>query len=111
MAEDTIDKMKTSSGSVRLVLVGSGSVIILDEISGVAKNFRDKNGPVANAIGASISQIKRDEALQDAEKKAREQPTLAGSVTDSVEVVEEIPLVYHLGNATRLRVKVVGKLV
>lgn len=55
--------MKNSSGSVSLVLVGGGSVIILDEISGVAKIFRDKNGPVANAIGASISQIKRDEAL------------------------------------------------
>ncbi|MBC8921626.1 hypothetical protein IAI17_28010 [Escherichia coli] len=113
MAEDAIDKMKTNSSGVRLVLVGSGSVIILDEISGVAKNFRDKNGPVANAIGASISQIKRDEALQDAEQKAREQPTLAGSVTDSIEVVEveEIPLAYHPGNATRLRVKVVGNLV
>ncbi|HAO5785530.1 TPA: hypothetical protein IP923_000783 [Listeria monocytogenes] len=32
MAEDSIDKMKTSSGGVRLVLVGGGSVIILDEI-------------------------------------------------------------------------------
>ncbi|HBK0556206.1 TPA: hypothetical protein LE221_002441 [Listeria monocytogenes] len=111
MAEDAIDKMKTNSSGVRLVLVGSGSVIILDEISGVAKNFRDKNGPVANAIGASISQIKRDEALQDAEQKVREQPTLAGSVTDSIEVVEEIPLVHHLANAPRLRMKVVGNLV
>lgn len=61
--------MKNSSGSVSLVLVGGGSVIILDEISGVAKIFRDKNGPVANAIGASISQIKRDEALQNGEQK------------------------------------------
>lgn len=31
MAEDAIDKMKTSSGSVSLVLVGGGSVIIPDE--------------------------------------------------------------------------------
>ncbi|EGP9942276.1 hydantoinase/oxoprolinase family protein, partial [Listeria monocytogenes] len=126
MTEDAIDKMKTSSGSVSLVLVGGGSVIIPDEISGVAQIFRDKNGPVANAIGASISQIsgqyeqiyiysqiEREEALQDAEQKAREQATLAGAVTDSIEVVEveEIPLAYHPGNATRLRVKVVGNLV
>lgn len=89
----------------------SGSVIIPDETSVVAQIFRDKIDLVSNAIGESISQIKRDEALQDAEQKAREQPTLAGSVTDSVEVVEEIPLVYHLGNATRLRMKVVGNLV
>ncbi|EAE8347381.1 hydantoinase/oxoprolinase family protein [Listeria monocytogenes] len=126
MTEDAIDKMKTSSGSVSLVLVGGGSVIIPDEISGVAQIFRDKNGPVANAIGASISQIsgqyeqiyiysqiEREEALKDAEQKAREQATLAGAVTDSIEVVEveEIPLAYHPGNATRLRVKVVGNLV
>lgn len=89
----------------------SGSVIIPDETSVVAQIFRDKIDLVSNAIGESISQIKRDEALQDAEQKAREQPTLAGSVTDSVEVVEEIPLMYHLGNATRLRMKVVGNLV
>ncbi|HEM2077559.1 TPA: hypothetical protein U0181_002990, partial [Listeria monocytogenes] len=98
MAEDAIDKMKTNSGSV----------IIPDETSVVAKIFRDKIDLVANAIGTSIYQIKRDEALQDAEQKAREQPTLAGSVTDSIEVVEEIPLVHHLANAPRLRMKVVG---
>ncbi|AGR18600.1 hypothetical protein D3519_04250 [Listeria monocytogenes] len=101
MAEDAIDKMKTNSGSV----------IIPDETSVVVKIFRDKIDLVANAIGTSIYQIKRDEALQDAEQKAREQPTLAGSVTDSIEVVEEIPLVHHLANAPRLRMKVVGNLV
>ncbi|MBF2684157.1 hypothetical protein IBB75_10560 [Listeria welshimeri] len=124
MAEDAIDKMKNSSGSVSVVLVGGGSVIILDEISGVAKNFRDKNGPVANAIGAYIShisgqyeqiyiysQIEHEEVLKDANQKVREQATHTGAVTDPVEVVEEILLAYHLSNATRLRVKVVGNLV
>lgn len=59
MAEDSIDKMKNSSGSV----------IIPDETSIVAQIFRDKIDLVANAIGASISQIKRDEALQNGEQK------------------------------------------
>lgn len=59
MAEDSIDKMKNSSGSV----------IIPDETSVVAQIFRDKIDLVANAIGASISQIKRDEALQNGEQK------------------------------------------
>lgn len=59
MAEDSIDKMKNSSGSV----------IIPDETSVVAQIFRDKIDLVANAIGASISQIKRDEALQNDEQK------------------------------------------
>lgn len=59
MAEDAIDKMKNSSGSV----------IIPDETSVVAQIFRDKIDLVANAIGESISQIKRDEALQNGEQK------------------------------------------
>ncbi|ECQ6354012.1 hypothetical protein F0002_10940 [Listeria innocua] len=124
MTEDAIDKMKNSSGSVRLVLVGGDSVIILDEISGVTKIFRDKNGPVVSAIDAYIScisgqyeqiyiysQIEQEEVLKDAKQKAIEQATLTGAVTDPVEVVEEILLAYHLSNATRLRVKVVGNLV
>ncbi|MDF8081020.1 hypothetical protein P4755_15375, partial [Listeria monocytogenes] len=42
-----------------------------------------------------------------------EQARLAGAVPDTIAVVEveEIPLAYHPGNATRLRVKVVGNLV
>ncbi|EJA2451388.1 hypothetical protein MWR14_000007 [Listeria monocytogenes] len=129
MTEDAIDKMKNSLSSVRLVLVGGDSVIILDEISGVAKIFRDKKGPVVSAIGASIAQIngqyeqiyiysliEQEEALKDAEQKAREQTTHTGVVTDSIEVVEvveveEIPLAYHPGNVTRFRVKVVGNLI
>lgn len=47
----------------------SGSVIIPDENSVVAQIFRDKIDLVANAIGESISQIKRDEALQNGEQK------------------------------------------
>lgn len=116
MAEDSIDKMKNSSGSV----------IIPDETSVVTQIFRDKIDLVANAIGASIShisgqyeqiyiysQIEQEEALKDAEQKAREQATLDGAVTDLIEVVEveEIPLAYHPTNATRLRVKVVGNLI
>lgn len=104
----------------------SGSVIIPDETSVVAQIFRDKIDLVANAIGESIShisgqyeqiyiysQIEQEEALKDAEQKAREQATLDGAVTDLIEVVEveEIPLAYHPTNATRLRVKVVGNLV
>lgn len=46
MTKDANDKMKTSSGRVNPVLVVGGSVIIADEISGVAQIFRDKNGPV-----------------------------------------------------------------
>ncbi|EIA20769.1 putative hydantoinase [Listeria fleischmannii 1991] len=126
MTEEAIDKMKTNSDDVTLILVGGGSVIIPEELSGVAQIIRDPNGAVANAIGASISQISgqyeqiyiyakqaRDEALQDAESKARTQAVLAGAIKETIEVVEvdEIPLAYHPDNANRLRIKVVGNLV
>ncbi|WP_088816388.1 MULTISPECIES: hydantoinase/oxoprolinase N-terminal domain-containing protein [Listeria] len=126
MTEDAIDKMKTNSGDVTLILVGGGSVIIPEELNGVSKIIRNPNGAVANAIGASISQISgqyeqiyiyakqpREEALQDAENKARAQATLAGAIENTIEVVEidEIPLAYHPDNANRLRIKVVGNLV
>lgn len=126
MTEVAIDKMKTSSGDVEVVLVGGGSLIIPNQLRGVRKIIRDENGAVANAIGASISQISgeyeqiyiysqkpREEALQDAESKAREKAKLAGAVPKTIQVVEveEIPLAYHPDNATRLRIKAVGDLV
>ncbi|WP_042357600.1 hydantoinase/oxoprolinase family protein [Bacillus rubiinfantis] len=123
--EQAIEKMKTSSEDVQLVLVGGGSMIVPDEISGVSNIIKTKNGGVANAIGASISQISgqyeqiyiyskepREESLKDAEKKAVKQAVLAGAVANTIELVEveETPLAYHPENATRLRVKVVGKM-
>jgi N-methylhydantoinase A/oxoprolinase/acetone carboxylase beta subunit len=126
MTEVAIDRMKTSAGEATLVLVGGGSVIIPDTLKGVKEIIRDENGAVANAIGASISQIggqyeqiyiysqiSREEALKDAEEKANEQAALAGAIKETIELVEveEIPLAYHPDNATRLRIKVVGNLV
>lgn len=123
--EQTIDKMKTSSGDVELVLVGGGSVVIPDTIRGVSHMIKPENGGVANAIGACIAQISgqyeqiyiystepRESALRDAREKAVKQAVLAGADPATVELVEveETPLAYHPGNATRLRVKVVGNM-
>ncbi|MGG3507722.1 hydantoinase/oxoprolinase family protein [Paenibacillus lautus] len=123
--EQAIDKMKTSSGDVELVLVGGGSVVIPDTIRGVSHMIKPENGGVANAIGACIAQISgqyeqiyiystepREESLKDAREKAMKQAVLAGADPATVELVEveETPLAYHPGNATRLRVKVVGNM-
>lgn len=126
LLEQAIDKMKTSSEDVSLVLVGGGSIIVPDSICGVSKIVKNENGGVANAIGASIAQISgqyeqiyiyskepREESLRDAENKAVKQAVLAGALADTIELVEveETPLAYHPENATRLKVKVVGKMV
>ncbi|MWV43371.1 hydantoinase/oxoprolinase family protein [Paenibacillus sp. HJL G12] len=123
--EQAIDKMKTSSGDVELVLVGGGSVVIPDTIRGVSQMIKHENGGVANAIGACIAQISgqyeqiyiysqepREDSLRDAQEKAVKQAVLAGADPATVELVEveETPLAYHPGNATRLRVKVVGNM-
>ncbi|MBL4953490.1 hydantoinase/oxoprolinase family protein [Neobacillus sp. YIM B02564] len=123
--EQAIEKMKTSSEDVSLVLVGGGSIIVPNAISGISNIVKTENGGVANAIGASISQISgqyeqiyiyakepREKSLKDAEEKAVKQAVLAGAVPDTIELVEveETPLAYHPENATRLRVKVVGKM-
>ncbi|WP_431811130.1 hydantoinase/oxoprolinase N-terminal domain-containing protein [Lysinibacillus sp. FW12] len=126
LLEQAIDKMKTSSEDVSLILVGGGSIIVPDSIRGVSKIVKNENGGVANAIGASIAQISgqyeqiyiyskepREESLRDAENKAVKQAVLAGALADTIELVEveETPLAYHPENATRLKVKVVGKMV
>ncbi|WP_311083251.1 hydantoinase/oxoprolinase family protein [Paenibacillus polymyxa] len=123
--EQAIDKMKTASGDVELVMVGGGSVVIPDTIRGVSRMIKPENGGVANAIGACIAQISgqyeqiyiysrepREASLQDAQEKAVKQAILAGADPDTVELVEveETPLAYHPENATRLRVKVVGNM-
>lgn len=81
--------MKTSSADVTVVLVGGGSIIIPEELTGVKALIRNENGAVANAIGASIAQIsgqyeqiyvyskiQRDAALADAQEKAVNKPNL-----------------------------------
>lgn len=123
--EQAIDKMKTSSEDVQLVIVGGGSIIVPDSIRGVSNITKPENGNVANAIGASIAQISgqyeqiyiysrepREDSLKDAQEKAVKQAVLAGAISKTIELVEveETPLAYHPENATRLRVKVVGKM-
>ena len=80
--------MKTSSADVTVVLVGGGSIIIPEELTGKAL-IRNENGAVANAIGASIAQIsgqyeqiyvyskiQQDAALVDAQEKPSNKPNL-----------------------------------
>ena len=126
LLEQAIDKMKTSSEDVSLVLVGGGSIIVPKKIQGVSTIVKSEFGGVANAIGASIAQISgqyeqiyiyskepREESLEDAQNKAVKQAVLAGALAETIELVEveETPLAYHPENATRLKVKVVGKMV
>ncbi len=125
MAEDAIDKVKTSPEPVPVVLVGGGSITLPPKLQGASEVVRPQDFEVANAIGAAISQVggevdrvfslekmTREEALDVARRMVREEAIRAGADPSSVELVEleEIPLAYLPGNAVRIRAKAVGDL-
>lgn len=125
MVEDAIDRMKTSPEPVPVILVGGGSIMLSDKIEGASRVIRPQNFDVANAVGAAIAQVGgeidrvysleqmgRENAIEDAKKSAIEEAIKAGAEPETVEIVnlEEIPLAYLPGNATRIRVKAAGYL-
>lgn len=120
-----IEKMRTSEGDIEVILVGGGSIIIPNQIEGIANFSRPQSNAVANAIGAAIGQvsgtheqlynldeIEREVALQEITRQASDKAILAGAEKNSLVVVEqeEVHLAYHEGNTIRMKVKVVGNL-
>ena len=60
----------------------------------------------------ALGEIGRERALDDARHRAIEAAVAAGAARDSVEIVdvEDVPLAYLPGNATRIHVRAVGDL-
>ncbi len=125
MVEEVIDRMKTTSDNVPVVLVGGGSILLPDHLAGASQVIRPEHFDVANAIGAAISQVSgavdgvydvagrgRDAVVAQVKEEARREAIKAGADEKSVEIVEmeEIPLAYMPSNAVRFRVKAVGSL-
>jgi N-methylhydantoinase A/oxoprolinase/acetone carboxylase beta subunit len=125
MVESAVDRMKTAGGDVPVILVGGGVLLIGDRLRGVSSLVRPDHAPVANAIGAAIAQVggevdrvvsldqtPREKALEEARAEACARVVREGALPATVEIVdvEEIPLSYLPGNATRVRVKAVGDL-
>lgn len=122
---DCVDRMRTSPEPVDLVAVGGGSVLMPPELDGVRRVHLPEHFAVANAIGAAIAQVGgetdrifsvppggRQAVLDQARNEAVDQAIAAGADPDSVQIVDidEVPLAYLPGNATRVRVKAVGDL-
>ena len=125
LAEDTIDRMKTTAAAVPVILVGGGSVLINRDLKGASEVTVPEHAGVANAIGAAIAQVSgtvdrvysydsvgRDKALAQAREEAIGNAIAAGASQNSVEItdVEELPLAYLPGGAVRVRVKAIGDL-
>lgn len=120
-----VDRMRTSPDPLPVVTVGGGSALLPDTLPGLDPSHRPDNFAVANAIGAAISQIggevdqvfaiesgRRDAVVDEARQLAVDRAVAAGADSGTVRVVEldEVPLPYLPGNATRIRCKAVGDL-
>jgi N-methylhydantoinase A/oxoprolinase/acetone carboxylase beta subunit len=122
--EESIDRMKVSSGNLPVVLVGGGSILIGTNLAGATEVWRPEHYEAANAIGAAIAQISgeidrvyecasrsRETILDEAKAEAIQRAITAGARPDSVEIVDvyDIPLAYLPSQAIRVRVKAVGQ--
>ena len=125
MVEDTIDKMKTSADLVPVILVGGGSILLPTELQGASEVIKPSNFGVANAIGSAISQVSgqiekifklddlgREKTIEFAKELAKNEAISAGANPEELVIVdvEDIPLAYLSGNATKIRVKAAGNL-
>jgi N-methylhydantoinase A/oxoprolinase/acetone carboxylase beta subunit len=124
MLEDCVERSRLSPEPLPVIVVGGGSIIVDGPIGGL-EVIKPNHYAVANAVGAAIAQVSgevdrvyslsemtREAALNDAKHLATEAAVAAGALRSSIEIVdvEDVPLAYLPGNATRVRVKAVGEL-
>ena len=125
LLEINIERMKTDSSLMPLVLVGGGSILIDKPLAGVSEVVQPEFAGAANAVGASIAKVggevdkvvalpaeTRESVLEALYADACHQVEMAGAVNSSIEVadVEIVPVPYIPGNIARVRVKAIGDL-
>jgi N-methylhydantoinase A/oxoprolinase/acetone carboxylase beta subunit len=122
---EAVDRMRTSPEPMPVVVVGGGSMLVPEALTGLEDVRRPEHFAVANAVGAAIAEVggevdrvvqidagSRDRVLEDVKQEAMARAANAGARADTVRVVEveEVPLAYLPGGATRVRVKAAGQL-
>jgi N-methylhydantoinase A/oxoprolinase/acetone carboxylase beta subunit len=122
---DVVERMRTSAAALPVIAVGGGSILLPDALADLGVVHRPENFAVANAIGAAIAQVggevdrvyaitpgERDAVIDEARQQAVDRAVAAGADPASVTVVDldEVPIPYLPGNATRIRCKAVGDL-
>ena len=119
-----VDRARLSPEPIPVLAVGGGSILVPERLAGL-EVVRPENFAIANAVGAAIAQVagevdrvysldtlSREAALDEAEREARRKAVAMGAIEQSITVTEreDVPLAYLRGNATRVRVKVVGEM-
>jgi len=125
MLGNAVERMRVSPDRIPVLAVGGGSVLVPNTI-GELRVIRPDHFSVANAVGAAIGQISgefdrifsldgltREEDLAEAHREATAKAISAGAKPGTIELLdqEDIPLAYLPGNATRIRLKVVGEMI
>ncbi len=125
MADTAVDRMKTSAEPMPVILVGGGAILVSRGLPSASEVVRPSHSSVANAIGAAVAQVGgevdrvfavegqgRDAVLDIAKREATDRAVAAGADKNTVKIVDvdDVPLAYLPGNATRIRVKAVGDL-
>ncbi len=124
MLVDAVDRARISADPLPVIVVGGGSILV-DGPLGTLDIVKPEHFALANAVGAAIAQVSgevdrvyslaemgRDAAMADACERAVDAAISAGAVGDSVQIVdvEDVPLAYLPGNATRIRIRAIGDL-
>ncbi len=124
MLENAVERSRLTPDRLPVIVVGGGSILAEQRI-GELDVVKPAHFAVANAVGAAIAQVSgeidrvyslatmsRDDALADARTRATANAVAAGARPDTIAVVdvEDVPLAYLPGNATRVHVRVVGDL-
>ena len=125
LVEDSVDAMKVSNADADLILVGGGSIILPERISGAASVRKPEHFGCANAIGSAISKVSgtyeklmnydelpREQSLEAAKSEAIQLAVEAGAARETVEIIEmeDVPLAYYPGNTNRVKIKAAGDL-
>ncbi len=124
MLFESVDRARLSSEPLPVIVVGGGSMLVPDTL-GELNVVRPENYAVANAVGAAIAQVggevdrieslgeqSRSDVMHKAKQEAIAKAIEEGADPESTEIVdmEDLPLAYLPGNATRIKVKAVGEL-
>lgn len=119
-----VERRRPSAARIPVIAVGGGAFLMPARL-GNLDVVQPKHAAVANAIGAAIAQVSgavdrivsleamtRRQALEAAKAEAKNRAVAAGALADSIRFIEvdDQPLAYLPGKATRLRVKAVGDL-
>jgi hypothetical protein len=122
---DSVERMKTNSTPVPVILVGGGHILLGRPMQGLAAVHRPAHADVANAVGAAIAlasgrvdkiydfgKLGREQALTLAKGEARAAACAAGAEEETIEVVEvvELPLTHMRSGAVQVKVRAVGSL-